>query len=93
MFKPECKLGMYVLWTIESIRVRSLTTQPDTWGFPSQNPVLKLRNSTTLVLVTDNAAFQIASKAYFDWWEANKSKSFDEFKAIDPLQNTDYKWH
>ena len=38
-------------------------------------------------------AYDIAAQAYFDQWEENKQKEFDEFKNIDPLEKTNYKWH
>jgi hypothetical protein len=46
-----------------------------------------------LSLVYSNESHQIAAKAYFDWWENNKQKNFNEFKNIDPLKFTDYRWH
>lgn len=46
-----------------------------------------------LSLVYSNESHQIAAKAYFDWWENNKQKNFYEFKNIDPLKFTDYRWH
>ncbi len=61
--------------------------------FPSQNPILALKDSDELELVYDNVSHEIAAKAYFDWWENNKHSNFNEFKNIDPLMETDYKWH
>jgi hypothetical protein len=90
---PECKLGMYVLWTIESIRTDAIKTEHVLGSYPSQNPVLALRNSEELQLVDDDESHAIAAKAYFDWWNENKHKDFDEFKNIDPLAETDYRWH
>ena len=49
--------------------------------------------SVELSFVSDNLSHTMAAKAYFDWWENNKDKKFDDFKNIDPLENTDYKWH
>src|SRR5690606_34297895 len=40
-YGPECSLGMYVLWTIESIRARSINSEYLVMGFPSQNPILE----------------------------------------------------
>jgi len=93
LYGPECKLGMYVLWSIESIRVVSINSEYLIMRFPSQNPLLTLRNSVELSLVSDNVSHSIAAKAYYDWWETNKNKNFDDFKNIDPLADTDYKWH
>ncbi|WP_372948415.1 DUF4943 family protein [Mariniphaga sp.] len=90
---PECKLGMYVLWTIEAIRTDAIKTEHVFGNFPSQNLVLGLRNSEGLELVNSDESHAVAAKAYFDWWNENKHKNFDEFKNIDPLAETDYRWH
>jgi hypothetical protein len=93
LMMPECKLGMYVLWTIESIRTDLIKTEHVLGSFPSQNPVLGLRNSEGIELVNTDESHAVAAKAYFDWWNENKHKNFDEFKNIDPLAETDYRWH
>lgn len=93
LYAPECKLGMYVLWTIESIRAVAIDSEYLIKRFPSQNPILALRDSEELDLVYDNQSHEITAKAYFDWWENNNHKDFEEFKNIDPLTETDYKWH
>lgn len=93
LYAPNCTLGMYVLWTIESIRAVSINSKYLIMRFPSQNPILALRDSVDLMLVNDDTSHKIAAKAYFDWWENNKQKNFGEFKHIDPLLETKYKWH
>jgi hypothetical protein len=93
LYGPDCRLGIYVLWTIESIRVGANNNIIFGGRFPSQNPILGLRNSDNYELVYDDKSHKIAAKAYFDWWENNKHKNFNEFKNIDPLADTDYKWH
>jgi hypothetical protein len=93
LWGPDCKLGMYVLWTIESIRAVATDSEFLIGRFPSQNPILALRNAEELQLVFDDESHEVAAKAYFNWWEENKDKKFDEFKNIDPLLNTPYKWH
>lgn len=90
---PDCKLGMYVLWTIESIRAVSINSKYLIMRFPSQNPILALREADGFKLVSDNVSHTIAAKAYYDWWNNNKDKDFEDFKHIDPLETTDYKWH
>ncbi len=90
LYGKDCRLGVYVLWTIESIRAVATNSTNLIKRFPSQNPVLRLSNST---MVFDGQSHQAAAKAYFDWWEANKEKDFSIFKAVDPLQGTIYKWH
>jgi len=93
LFGPECSLGMYVLWTIESIRAEAIQSKFLMMGFPSQNPILARRDPVDLVLVFDNLSHSTAAKAYFDWWKNNKNKDFDKFNTIDPLEKTDYRWH
>jgi hypothetical protein len=90
---PACKLGMYVLWTIESIRAVAIHSEKLVMRFPSQNPVLAIRVSDELCLVDTEESHLIAAKAYFDWWENNKQKDFNEFKNTDPLISTAYRWH
>lgn len=89
---PECTLGVYVLWTIESIRARSIGSKFLMGTFPSQNPVVKDRQSLEFVEQTDLIQQKIAD-SYFDWWESNKSKDFSEFNQIDPLEKTKFRWH
>lgn len=84
---------MYVLWTIESIRAVSINSQYLIKRFPSQNPILALRDSDELELVSDNTSHRIAAKSYYDWWNDNTHRDFNDFKNIDPLKDTDYKWH
>ena len=93
LFAPKCNLGMYVLWTIESIRAVSINQAYLIKRFPSQNPILAFRVSNTLILNNSDASLQIVANAYFDWWEINRQKDFNEFKHVDPLKSTDYKWH
>ena len=90
---PDCTLGMYVLWTIESIRAVANNSGLLIGIFPSQNPVLALRDSVGMKLVYDDQSLQIAAASYYEWWENNKQKDFNEFKNIDPLAATIYKWH
>jgi hypothetical protein len=93
-FEPNYRLGVLVLWTIESIRAVSIQSQNLVGRFPSQNPfIAKRSNPSEWVLDYDNEAYTMISQAYFDWWESNRHLSFDLFKGIDPLKDTGYKWH
>ncbi|MDO9634489.1 MAG: DUF4943 family protein [Paludibacter sp.] len=92
-YKLDCKLGMYILWTIESIRAVAVDSKYLIMRFPSQNPILALRDSTGFNLVYDEISHEMSAKAYYDWWENNKQKNFNDFKNIDPLTGTKYKWH
>jgi hypothetical protein len=91
LWAPECKLGMFVLWTIESIRAVEIKSENLIGRFPSQNPILALRNSSQLELVYDDKCQIEAAKAYYEWWYSAYLLS-DKMK-MDPLQGTDYKWH
>jgi hypothetical protein len=91
LWAPECKLGMYVLWTIESIRAVEIESEYLIGRFPSQNPILALRESEELSLVYDDKSHSEAAKAYNDWWSA--LRIFRDKMKIDPLKGTDYKWH
>jgi hypothetical protein len=88
----DCSLGMYVLWTVESIRAVAIDSEYLIGRFPSQNPIVQKRTEP-FGLEYNNEVHEIVSKAYYDWWEENKSKEFDEFKNIDPLMDTEYRWH
>jgi hypothetical protein len=91
LWMPDCKLGMYVLWTIESIRAVEINSKYLIGRFPSQNPVLALRDATELELVNDNKSHMEAAKAYYDWW--NSIYIFTDKMNTDPLKDTKYRWH
>ena len=93
MMVSECKLGIYVLWTIESIRATSINSEYLIMRFPSQTPVLVLKDSQDFQTVIDDTSFIEVANAYYNWWQNNKQKDFNDFKNIDPLVNTKYKWH
>ncbi len=91
LWGPDCKLGMYVLWTIESIRAVEINSKYLIGRFPSQNPILALRASQELELVYDTKSQNEAAKAYYDWWYS--SYVLIDKMNIDPLKDTDYRWH
>jgi hypothetical protein len=91
LWGPDCKLGMYVLWTIESIRAVEINSKYLIGRFPSQNPILALRASQELDLVYDTKSQNEAAKAYYDWWYS--SYVLNDKMNIDPLKDTDYRWH
>ena len=93
LYAPNCTLEMYVLWRVESIRAVSINTEYLVGRFPSQNPILAYRDSVYMKLVFDDASHKLAAQAYYDWWKNNKQKDFSEFKSVDPLATTKYKWH
>jgi hypothetical protein len=89
-WQNECKLGMYVLWTIESIRAVETNSDYLIGRFPSQNPVLALRDAPELHMVFTDESHSVAAKAYLKWW--NSFTIGDKMK-IDPLKDTRYRWH
>ena len=89
----ECELGIYILWTIESIRAVAINSEFLQGRFPSQNPILGLRDSEEWVIIPYNSeAYQILSNVYYTWWTSNKDKTVIEIMEIDPLESTIYKW-
>jgi hypothetical protein len=91
-YSSKCKLGIYVLWTIESIRVVYLQRKDIVMGFPSQNSILAYKNAD-FGLVEDDASHECAANAYNIWWESNRRRDFMLFACSDPLEGTGYKWH
>lgn len=89
---PSCSLGMYVIWTIESIRARSIGSAYLTGTFPSQNPVVELRENFESIDQNQQVQKEVAD-TYFDWWNTNEAKDFSEFDQVDPLATTAYRWH
>ena len=89
----ESELGIYILWTIESIRAVAINREFLNGRFPSQNPILNLRDSEFVPIPYNSEAYQILSNAYYTWWTSNKDKTLIEIMEIDPLENTIYKWH
>lgn len=91
-FNEEVTLGMYILWTIESIRARSYGSEFLNGSFPSQNPVIINKDNIDFTMEVDPIQ-KIVADSYYNWWETNKSKDFSEFDEIDPLEETVYRWH
>ena len=93
LYGPDCTLGMYVLWTIESIRAVSVKSDYLVMRFPSLNPVLTLKELETFEIVLDKDSQTTIAKAYREWWINHENQNFDDFKHINPLEGTVYKWH
>jgi hypothetical protein len=87
----DCRLGMLVLWTIESIRAQEIKSINMIGRFPSQNPILALKDSKEMKLVFDENSHKEAAKGYYYWWHA--IYIFTDKMKTDPLGETDYKWH
>jgi hypothetical protein len=89
LYAPDCKLGIYAIWTIESIRVCSIVADAHLFRFPSLIPALMFRDSGSGTLDND-LAHKEAVKAYQDWWNSNSN--FQQIKNKDPLETTEYRW-
>lgn len=91
-YASECSLGTYALWAIESIRAVAIDSENLIGRFPSLNPILSLKSANESEFIDSKEGQEIAAKAYFDWWENNKDKDFNEVKNIDPLEETILRW-
>jgi hypothetical protein len=89
--QSECKLGMMVLWTVESLRAVENNSRFLIGRFPSLNPVLVLKESSEPQMVFDDKSHKEAAKAYYDWW--NSCRPFKDKISTDPLAKTHYRWH
>jgi len=92
LYGPECKLGVYVLWTIESIRAVAVNSKYRIGRFPSLNPILAMRNGESLTLAASQKSHEIAAQAYYDWWFDNLELDDFALMEIDPLEQTAYVW-
>lgn len=90
-YHPECKLGIYILWTIESIRSVAIESEMTVMRYPSLNPILVFKSGEYLE-PNDSQAHQTVAGAYYNWWASNQGKSVEEIMAIDPLVETEYRW-
>lgn len=91
-YQQDVALGVYILWTIESIRIQTDGDQL-ILRFPSQNPLLVTREITDFDPITDETSQRIIANAYQQWWEENQNQNFAITRQIDPLINTPYRWH
>ena len=91
---PKYRLGVLVLWTIESIRVVSSDSKTHNGRFPSQHPFVQLKKEPfEWIIDHDNKAYDTIRQVYFKWWNNNEHKQFSVFHNINPLENTEYRWH
>lgn len=88
-YAQECRLGIYVMWTIESIRKSATEATPSFGRFPSLNPILALKNPDGSAIDPDKSQ-QETAKAYLDWW--NSDSDFEKIKNNNPLDATNYTW-
>jgi len=87
-YMEEVTLGMYVLWIIESIRMKEINA-PAFYLFASLNP--RIVRGSTGELVDQEVVFPEVSAAYFEWW--NSRLSLEEKLQIKPLEELDLDWN
>lgn len=94
LYNPDCTLGMYVLWTIESIRLTYLQQENMMPGrFPSLNPMLARRGTDELEWLDRVTAQQMAASLYQIWWQHAQHMDLTVHMQIDPLAESDFYWH
>ena len=87
-YLDEVNLGMYVLWTIESIRMKEIN-DPGFYLYASLNP--RIINVSSGELVDQDIILPEVAKAYFEWW--NSSLLLEEKRQINPLDGLDLSWN
>jgi len=89
---PDYRLSVLVLWTIESIRVAA--NNKLIAGFPSQHPFVQTRSEPVEWITNhEDPVYETVRQSYLNWWNENKHKKFITYSSIDPLENTNYRWH
>jgi len=86
-YMEEVTIGIYVLWTIESIRMEAID-DPSFYSFASLNP--RIMRTSTGELVNQDAILPQVAAAYFEWW--NSGLSLEEKLQIYPLEDLDLNW-
>ncbi len=86
-YMEEVTVGMYVLWTIESVRMEEIK-DPNFYLFASLNP--RVLTESTGATVDQNMILHDVAKAYFDWWNSNLP--IEDKLKINPLQVLDLRW-
>ena len=87
-YMEEVSIGMYILWTVETIRLKA-NNDPDFYLFASLNPrVMRLSSGE---LVDQGAVLPEVAAAYAVWW--NSSLSIQEKLGVNPLEELDLSWN
>jgi len=87
-YMEEVTVGMYVLWTIESVRMEKIE-DPNFYLFASSNP--RVFTASTGAIVDQKMILPDVANAYFDWWNANLSA--EEKLQINPIEDLDLQWN
>ena len=88
LYMEDVEVGMFVLWTIESLRMEAID-DPNFYLFASLNP--RVIRVSTSELLDQNNILPIVAEAYFEWW--NSSLTTEEKLEMYPLEGMDLKWN
>ncbi len=83
-------VGECLLWTIEHIRMHYDSYNACN-GFPSFIPELKDTTDFNSIKL-DTAQLNEAYGLYRSWWGENKLRDFNDFRKINPLEKSKYRW-
>ncbi|MCP3933546.1 MAG: DUF4943 domain-containing protein [Bacteroidetes bacterium] len=89
---PEVSLGIYTLWIVEAIRIHEAGEGKECLDFPSLNPRFGFRNLAMSSLPDQETAQNEVAKSYFLWWSSLNDQPFENYRNIDPMENTQYRW-
>ncbi|MFA5302384.1 MAG: DUF4943 family protein [Bacteroidales bacterium] len=97
-YREECRLGIYVLWIVEAIRLAPNKSEDGTMPYASQNPLLIRKehgdSEQFQPLGTDDeTSHSQVAQAYRDWWKNHENMLFFLYKNVDPLEGSEYQWH
>ena len=87
-YMEEVSIGMYVLWTIEGIRMDEIE-DPDFYLFASLNP--RVYQISTDEIPDQLSVLPEIATIYNNWW--NSTLEISEKLEIHPLENEDYIWN
>ncbi|HRW94996.1 MAG TPA: DUF4943 family protein [Bacteroidales bacterium] len=97
-YREECRLGIYVLWVVEAIRLAPNKSEDGTMPYASQNPLLiRKENADSAQFhplgTDDETSHSQVAQAYRDWWKNHENMIFFLYKNVDPLEGSEYQWH
>lgn len=94
-YLEECRLGVYVLWTIEYIRKSEKGETDALLPWPSLSPVLIAEDPLDVAgpeFTDQEFLHNRASEAYFSWWEGKRNISGKDFVNMNPLEGSGIRW-
>lgn len=83
-------VGECLLWTIEHVRLY-YGVYNEGVGFPSLVPELSDISDINSINLNETQLGDVY-KLYNSWWHENKEKAFEDYRNIDPLGNSKYRW-